>query len=59
MIYEWKEWIICFFMNKAHFFRKMFCKRYISGGSCEKRYVFGIGFFDCCYEKCPRRKGGK
>lgn len=56
MIYEWKEWIICFFLNKTHFFRKLFCKEYIRGGSCKERYVFGVGFLDCCYEGCPKRK---
>ena len=58
MIYELKEWIIRFFLNKAHFFRKLFCKEYIRGGSCEKRYAVWVGFLDCCYEKCPKRKEG-
>ena len=61
MIYEWKEWITCFFLNKAHFFRKLFCKeyirkKYVRGGACKERYVFEVGFLDCYYKECPKRK---
>ena len=52
MIYELKEWIIRLFLDKAHFFRKLFCKE------CKKRYAVWVGFLDCCYEKCPKRKEG-
>jgi hypothetical protein len=62
MIYEWKKCVISFFMNKVHFFRKLFCKEYFHreyapSGKCKERYAVRIGFLDCCYEECPKRKG--
>lgn len=57
MIYELEEWIIRFFLNKAHFFRKLFCKEYICGGLCEKRCSM-LSILGCCYEECPKRKEG-